>query len=214
MGIAVDWPALKQLYDDHDLPPALCAHAWRESIPIYEGERQVGYATSGAWSPRLKEALAIVTLELPYAKAGTRLAMEWTVEHPPTSGPRHRARAALLRSTAQEEPRMSRRVPKTWDAIVVGGGHNGLACAAYLARAGRSVLVLERRHVLGGAAVSEEVHPGFTYSVCSYVVSLLRPWLIRDLDLPRHGLEIIPLEAAFSPYHGRAGRCVAGPTPS
>ena len=93
----------------------------------------------------------------------------------------------------------------SWDAIVVGGGHNGLTCAAYLARAGRKVLVLERRHVLGGAAVSEELHPGFTYSVCSYVVSLLRPWIIRDLELPRFGLEIIPLEAAFSPYpDGRA----------
>ncbi|MCA9692645.1 MAG: FAD-dependent oxidoreductase, partial [Myxococcales bacterium] len=62
-----------------------------------------------------------------------------------------------------------------YDAIIIGGGHNGLICAAYLARAGRDVLVLERRAVLGGAAVSEEVYPGFVYSVCSYVVSLLRP---------------------------------------
>ncbi|MDP6934867.1 MAG: NAD(P)/FAD-dependent oxidoreductase, partial [Myxococcota bacterium] len=88
---------------------------------------------------------------------------------------------------------------QTYDAIVVGGGHNGLTCAAYLAKAGRKVLVLERRHVLGGAAVSEEVFPGFTFSVCSYVVSLLRPWIIRDLQLPRFGLEILPLEAAFTP---------------
>ena len=65
---------------------------------------------------------------------------------------------------------------KTYDAIVVGGGHNGLVCAAYLAKAGRSVLVLERRHVLGGAAVSEQVFPGFTYSVCSYVVRLWQTW--------------------------------------
>jgi len=62
-----------------------------------------------------------------------------------------------------------------YHAIVIGGGHNGLTAAAYLARAGRKVLVLERRHVLGGAAVTEEVFPGFKFSVCSYVVSLLRP---------------------------------------
>jgi phytoene dehydrogenase-like protein len=83
--------------------------------------------------------------------------------------------------------------------VIVGGGHNGLVCAAYLARAGRKVLVLERRPVLGGAAVSEELYPGFTFSVCSYVVSLFRPHIIRELELTRHGLEIIPLEAAFTP---------------
>jgi len=87
----------------------------------------------------------------------------------------------------------------SYDAVIVGGGHNGLTCAAYLARAGRKVLVVERRHVLGGAAVSEELHPGFTFSVCSYVVSLFRPHIIRELELARHGLEIIPLECSFLP---------------
>src|SRR5436189_713470 len=86
-----------------------------------------------------------------------------------------------------------------YDVIVIGGGHNGLVNAAYLARAGKRVLVLERRHVLGGAAVTEEVFPGFKFSVCSYVVSLLRPEIIRDLDLPRHGLEILPLDGTFTP---------------
>lgn len=86
-----------------------------------------------------------------------------------------------------------------YDAIVIGGGHNGLVHAAYLARAGKKVLVLERRHVLGGAAVTEEIFPGFKFSVCSYVVSLLRPEIIRDLDLPRHGLEILPLDGTFTP---------------
>src|SRR6516225_7909763 len=86
-----------------------------------------------------------------------------------------------------------------YDAIVIGGGHNGLVNAAYLAKAGKKVLVLERRHVVGGAACTEEIFPGFKFSVCSYVVSLLRPEIIRELDLPRHGLEILPLDGTFTP---------------
>jgi len=86
-----------------------------------------------------------------------------------------------------------------YDAIIVGGGHNGLVAAAYLARAGRKTLVLERRPVIGGAAVTEEVFPGFKFSVFSYVVSLLRPEIIRDLDLPKHGLQILPLESTVTP---------------
>jgi phytoene dehydrogenase-like protein len=90
-------------------------------------------------------------------------------------------------------------MPQNYDAIVIGGGHNGLVNAAYLAKAGKKVLVLERRHVLGGAAVTEEIIPGFLFSECSYVVSLLRPEIIRELDLPRHGLEILPLDGTFTP---------------
>ena len=86
-----------------------------------------------------------------------------------------------------------------YDVAIIGGGHNGLTAAAYLARAGRRVIVFERRHVLGGAAVTEQVFPGFRFSVCSYVVSLLRPEIIDELDLRRHGLELLPLDGTFTP---------------
>jgi phytoene dehydrogenase-like protein len=88
-----------------------------------------------------------------------------------------------------------------YDAVIVGGGHNGLTAAAYLAKAGLRVLVLERRHLVGGAAVTEEVFPGFRFSVASYVVSLLRPEIIRELELPRHGLEVLPFDGTFTPMH-------------
>ncbi len=89
-----------------------------------------------------------------------------------------------------------------YDAVIIGGGHNGLVTAAYLARGGLRVCCLERRDVLGGAAVTEEIVPGFRFSVASYVVSLLRPEIIRDLDLGRHGLEILPLDGTFTPLDG------------
>jgi phytoene dehydrogenase-like protein len=97
-------------------------------------------------------------------------------------------------------------VSQRYDAVVIGGGHNGLISAAYLARAGMKTLVLEKRHVLGGAAVTEELFPGFRFSVFSYVVSLLRPEIIRELDLPRHGLDILPLDGTFTPLHEGEGR--------
>ncbi len=85
-----------------------------------------------------------------------------------------------------------------YDVVKIGGGHNGLVNAACLAKAGKKALVLARRHVLG-AAVTEEIFPGFKFSVCSCVVSLLRPEIIRDVDLPHLGLEILPLDGALTP---------------
>jgi phytoene dehydrogenase-like protein len=87
---------------------------------------------------------------------------------------------------------------KTYDAIVVGAGHNGLINACYLARAGLDVVVLERNDYIGGASVSRELYPGWTYSNCSYVCSLMRPEIMRDLELPRFGLQVVPYEGSLT----------------
>ena len=84
-----------------------------------------------------------------------------------------------------------------FDAIVVGGGHNGLVNAAYLARSGMKTLLLEQRHLVGGAAITEELVPGFQFTTFSYAISLLRPDIIQDLNLVEHGLMILPMAKTF-----------------
>ncbi len=102
------------------------------------------------------------------------------------------------------------------DVLIIGGGHNGLVCAAYLAGAGLKVRVLERRHIVGGAAVTEEFHPGFRNSVASYTVSLLNPKVARDLRLQQHGLRVV--ERPYSNFlplpDGRSFRLGGGHTES
>lgn len=95
----------------------------------------------------------------------------------------------------------------SYDALILGAGHNGLVTACYLARAGMKVLVVEKNDWIGGAAVSRELTPGFTYSNCSYVASLFRPEIMRDLELPKHGLQILPYEggAVFQEGGGYLG---------
>jgi phytoene dehydrogenase-like protein len=89
---------------------------------------------------------------------------------------------------------------KQYDAIVVGGGHNGLTTAAYLAKSGKKTLVLEARHVLGGAAATEEIYPGFKYSTCAFLCDWLSETVASDLDLAKHGLEMLPgPETVFTP---------------
>jgi phytoene dehydrogenase-like protein len=105
----------------------------------------------------------------------------------------------------------------TYDAIIIGGGHNGLVCSFYLARAGLKVKVLERRHIVGGAAVTEEFHPGFRNSTASYTVSLLQPKVIRDMDLPKYGYKVLdrvisnffPLENDYLKLGGGTARTQA-----
>ena len=85
----------------------------------------------------------------------------------------------------------------TYDAIVIGGGHNGLVAACYLAKAGKQVLVLERYHTVGGAAITEEIHPGFRVSVASYSMSLMRPEIIEELRLAEHGFSVYPKRPSY-----------------
>src|SRR5215472_11593932 len=84
-----------------------------------------------------------------------------------------------------------------YDAIVIGAGHNGLTAAAYLAQAGLGTLVLERREIVGGCCVTEEIAPGCRASTTSYIASMLRPEIIRDLELTQHGLRIVPCDPAL-----------------
>src|SRR5690349_6349564 len=97
---------------------------------------------------------------------------------------------------ASESCRIKTQMPK-YDAIIVGGGHNGLVTAAYLARAGRKVLVLERREMVGGCAVTEEIWPGYKVSTGAYLTSLLQERIVRELELERHGYVVDAKDPAF-----------------
>jgi len=93
-------------------------------------------------------------------------------------------------------------MPETYDVIIIGAGHNGLTAAAYLAKAGKKVLVLERREIIGGTCVTEEAFPGFKVSTAAYVNSLFRPTIIRELELKKHGFEMLPRNpSSFTPFH-------------
>jgi len=88
---------------------------------------------------------------------------------------------------------------RTYDAIVIGGGHNGLVNGAYLAKAGLRTLIIERRHLVGGAAITEELIPGFHFTTFSYALSLLRPQIIHELELVKHGFLPLLMASSFSP---------------
>jgi phytoene dehydrogenase-like protein len=111
-----------------------------------------------------------------------------------------------MRGTANVLGARMPRVADKYDVVIIGGGHNGLTCACYLARAGLSVRVLERRGIVGGSAVTEEFHPGFRNSTAAYTVSLLHPKVIANLDLARHGLKIVERPIAnFLPLSAQPG---------
>src|SRR4026209_1875609 len=93
----------------------------------------------------------------------------------------------------------SGRTGTSYDVIVIGGGHNGVTTAAYLAQAGLRTLVLEQRHLVGGAAITEELRPGFSFTTFSYALSLIRPEIIQDLELTKHGFLPLLMSSTFAP---------------
>src|SRR5687768_3736402 len=109
------------------------------------------------------------------------------------------AKTASTARSGTKSTRTSSRADRTYDAIVVGGGHNGLVNGAYLAKAGLKTLIIERRHLVGGAAITEELRPGFWFTTFSYALSLLRPDIIHDLELTKHGFMPLLMSTLLAP---------------
>src|SRR5207247_10774713 len=164
------------------LPPQPPSDPWRDKVPLYSGYRQIGCATSGCWSPLLKRYIAIATVASPYSRPGRESRSKWRSSGNGIGRPRRswrdrssnrRERRPETRDNSFIEPAVTVGAMASMDAVIVGGGHNGLVAAAYLAKAGLKVLVLERRSIVGGACVTEEIHPGFRASTLAYTCGLL-----------------------------------------
>ena len=216
VGLDIAWTEIEALYAAEGLAPYAPPTVSRAHVPLHAGGRQVGTRHEHRLEPAPQED----------DRPGLRRRRPRPDREPRPGrvdrGGEAEARLgdgrgpALLRPAAQARvagrPNRTRTAPKRrqeetrvaerYDAVIIGGGHNGLTTAAYLAKAGWKTLVLEKRHILGGATTSDEIVPGYTFSVLSYVVSLLRPEIIRELELPKHGLEILPLDGTYTAVPG------------
>ena len=212
VGLEVDWDSLERLYAERRARRRSCRNAaWRASVPSIRGGEQAGYATSGCWSPLLKKYLALAHLRAPHVAARAPSSRSRSRSSIGASAPR-RAWSKLPFFDPERKKRMThatlrrdhrRRRPQR-------PGLRGVSRARR--QAGRSCS--SGATAVGGAAVTEEMFPGFKFSVFSYVVSLLRPEIIRDLELPRHGLQILPLESTrHAARQRRLPRAVGRPRP-
>ena len=163
-----------------------------------DGER-IGYATSLMYSPMLQRHIAMARVKPEFGAVGSRVNLELTINHQYKTVARRRRDVSRSSTPHERRPDTMAKQTKNYDAIIVGGGHNGLTNGAYLAKAGLKVLIIERRHLVGGAAITEELRPGFSFTTFSYALSLLRPDIIQELDLVKHGFMPILMPSSFAP---------------
>ena len=163
--------------------------------PTTDGGSQVGYVTSFMYSPVLQRHIGLARVRPDLAAPGTEVHIELAINHHNTTVLARTARAAPVQPREEDGQAMN----NEYDAIVVGGGHNGLVNAGYLAKAGLRTLVLEKRDLVGGAAITEELVPGFSFTTFSYALSLLRPEIIQELDLVEHGFMPLMMPSSFHP---------------
>ena len=213
-GIVVDWRDWDRIHDEAGLIPPKDHTPVQEEMFLYDDEgEQVGFATSFLYSPVLQLHIGIGRVPVAAAAPGWRVNLEIPINHryihvaaqprgcPTTTRSGRRPDDAKSNGTKARRPGSRGREPRRpdFDAIVVGGGHNGLTNGAYLAKAGLKTLVLERRPFVGGAAITEELRPGFWFTTFSYALSLLRPEIIQELDLVKHGFMPLLMPSTFAP---------------
>lgn len=219
VGFEVDWNDYERIHLEAGITPPK-HELYREStMSIYRrGTREwdyAGYASSFFYSSLLRKPIGIAKIPLDLAEPGTEIDLEIPVIRKPANvlarthalpflSPARKTAIPGQESTKRESVSPPNTAPVEsgqYDAIVIGGGHNGLVNAAYLAKSGLKTLVLERRHLVGGAAITEELVPGYKFTTFSYAISLMRPDIVQDLNLVEHGMMVLPLTHTFQPGH-------------
>ena len=203
-GLVVDWEDYERVYGQAGLIPPKDHAPVHEDWMVYDDEgKRVGYATSFMYSPVLQRHIALARVR-PGPGQGRNSRVPRVHGGPSLpEGRRARGAPAPVQPGAEDghEQRHleQRRLMDRYDAIVVGGGHNGLVNGAYLARGGLKTLILEQRHLVGGAAITEELRPGFWFTTFSYALSLLRPQIVQELELTKHGFLPLLMSSKFAP---------------
>ena len=188
VGLMIDWRDWDRHYGEAGLIPPKDEHPVRlRDDAVRRRRKRVGYTTSFMYSPMLQRHIAMARVRPDLAKPGSQVNLEFTINHRYHTVARRTSPARRCSTRRERQPDAMTSTTSRYDAIVIGGGHNGLVNGAYLAKSGLRTLIIERRHIVGGAAITEELIPGFHFTTFSYALSLLRPDIIHDLELTKHG---------------------------